>query len=141
MIVSEAFGGAPNAAAVSSYETSSGGSLSVVRGSVPDVQTAACWIVITNNGRYVYTTSTGSGSVSRYQLASNGSLGLINSVAASTGPNSAPIDMALNNSSRFLYVHTAGGRGELSVETDGSLTPLGLNGGLPFSAQGTGAAN
>jgi 6-phosphogluconolactonase (cycloisomerase 2 family) len=141
LIVSEAFGGAPNAAAVSSYETSSGGSLSVVSGSVPDFQTAACWIVITNNGRYVYTTNTGSGSVSSYQLASNGSLSLIDSVAASTGPNSAPIDMALNNSSRFLYVHAAGLQAVASfrVETDGSLTPLGLNGGLPFGAQGIAA--
>jgi 6-phosphogluconolactonase len=63
LIVSEAFGGAPDQAAVSSYGASAAG-LSVISGSVPDLQTAACWIVITNSGRYVYTTNTGSSSVS-----------------------------------------------------------------------------
>src|SRR5829696_2951202 len=59
LIVSEAFGGAPNASAVSSYTAALSGTLSVVSGSVPDLQTASCWIVITNSGRYVYTTNTG----------------------------------------------------------------------------------
>jgi 6-phosphogluconolactonase len=72
LIVSEATGGAPNAAAVSSYSASLSGTLTVVSGSVPDFQTAACWIVITNSGRYVYTTNTGSGAVSSYTLASDG---------------------------------------------------------------------
>lgn len=41
LIVSEAFGGAPNASAVSSYTAAVGGVLNVVRESVPDFQTAA----------------------------------------------------------------------------------------------------
>jgi len=141
LIVSEAFGGAPNAAAVSSYTTALSGMLSVVSGSVPDFQTAACWIVITNNGRYVYTTNTGTGVVSSYTLASSGTLTLLESVAANIGAMSAPIDMALNNSSRYLYVHAAGLQTveAFRVETDGSLTPIGSVGGLPFAAQGIAA--
>jgi len=140
LIVSEAFGGAPNAAAVSSYNAALSGMLSVVSGSVPDFQTAACWIVITNSGRYVYTTNTGSGSVSSYTL-SNGALTLLSSVAASLGATSAPIDIALNNSSRYLYVHAAGLQTveAFRVETDGSLSPIGSVGGLPFGAQGIAA--
>lgn len=141
LIVSEAFGGAPNAAAVSSYSTALSGMLDVVSGSVPDLQTAACWIVITNNGRYVFTTNTGSGSVSSYTLAANGSLSLLNSVAASTGAMSAPIDMALNNGSRYLYVLAAGLQTveAFRVEANGSLTPIGSAGGLPFGIQGIAA--
>jgi 6-phosphogluconolactonase (cycloisomerase 2 family) len=141
LIVSEAMGGTPNAAAVSSYDSALSGMLSVVSGSVPDLQTAACWIVITNSGRYVYTTNTGSGSVSSYTLAANGALTLLSSVAASLGATSAPIDMALNNSSRYLYVHAAGLQtvAALRVETDGSLSPIGSAGGLPFGAQGIAA--
>jgi 6-phosphogluconolactonase len=141
LIVSEASGGVPNAAAVSSYTASLSGILSVVSGSVPDFQTAACWIVITNNGRYVYTTNTGSGVVSSYTLASNGALTLLNSTAASPGPTSFPIDMALNNSSRYLYVIAAGLQTveAFRVETDGSLTPIGSVGGLPFGIQGIAA--
>ncbi|HKG80517.1 MAG TPA: beta-propeller fold lactonase family protein, partial [Pyrinomonadaceae bacterium] len=141
VIVSEAFGGAPNAAAVSSYTATLSGTLDVVSGSVPDFQTAACWIVITNSGRYVYTSNTGSGAVSSYALVSSGELTLLNSVAANTGAMSFPIDMALNNSSRYLYVHAAGLQSveAFRVETDGSLTPIGTVGGLPFGAQGIAA--
>jgi 6-phosphogluconolactonase len=141
LIVSEAMGGAPNAAAVSSYTAALSGLLSVVSGSVPDFQTAACWIVITNSGRYVYTTNTGSGVVSSYTLASNGSLTLLNSTAANTGAMSFPIDMALNNSSRYLYLIAAGLQTveAFRVEADGSLTPIGSVGGLPFGIQGIAA--
>lgn len=141
VVVSEAFGGTPNAAAVSSYSAALSGMLSVVSGSVPDMQTAACWIVITNSGRYVYTTNTGSGSVSNYALDSGGTLTLLNSVAANIGAMSAPIDMALSNSGRFLYVHAAGLQTvqAFRVETDGSLTAIGSVGGLPFAAQGIAA--
>jgi len=141
LIVSEAMGGAPNAAAVSSYTAALSGMLSVVSGSVPDFQTAACWIVITNSGRYVYTTNTGSGVVSSYTLDASGTLTLLNSVAANLGAMSFPIDMALNNSSRYLYVHAAGLQTveAFRVETDGSLTPIGSVGGLPFGAQGIAA--
>lgn len=141
LIVSEAFGGAPNASAVSSYNAALSVMLSAVSDSVPDFQTAACWIVITNNGRYVYTTNTASGSVSSYELASSGVLTLSNSVAANTGAMSSPIDMALNNGGRFLYVHAAGQQTVqgFRVEADGTLTPIGSAGGLPFGAQGIAA--
>ena len=43
--VSEAFGGAPGASAVSSYRVGVHGSLETISPSVPDRQTAACWIV------------------------------------------------------------------------------------------------
>ena len=139
LIVSEAMGGVPNAAAVSSYNA--GPMLSVVSGSVRDFQTAACWIVITNSGRYVYTTNTGSGAVSSFTLGSNGALTLLNSAAASLGPTSFAIDMALNNGSRYLYLIAAGLQTveAFRVETDGSLTPIGSVGGLPFGAQGIAA--
>ena len=141
LIVSEAFGGAPNASAVSSYSGALSGMLSVESDSVPDFQTAACWIVITNSGRYVYTSNTGSGSVSSYKLTSSGALTLLSSVAANTGAMSSPIDMALNSGSRYLYVHAAGQQTVqgFRVEANGSLTPIGSVGGLPFGAQGIAA--
>jgi 6-phosphogluconolactonase (cycloisomerase 2 family) len=141
LIVSEAVGGAPNASAVSSYIAALNGTLDVVSASVPDMQTAACWIVITNSGRYVYTTNTGSGVASSYTLDANGTLTLLNSVAANLGATSFPIDMALNNSSRYLYVHAAGLQTveAFSVAPDGSLTSIDSAGGLPLGAQGIAA--
>jgi putative transposase len=51
LIVSEAFGGAVDASAVSSYHLAPTGALTVVTGSAPTHQTAACWIATTPPGR------------------------------------------------------------------------------------------
>jgi 6-phosphogluconolactonase len=142
LVVSEAFGGAANGSATSSYSAGDDGVLSVVSGSVPNSQTAACWVVITNNGHTAFVSNTGSGTISSYDLTSNdGTLTLINSVAGDTGADSAPIDMALNVSSRFLYAHAGGSQAVVSfrVEHDGSLTLIDTDGGLPLGAQGIAA--
>jgi 6-phosphogluconolactonase (cycloisomerase 2 family) len=54
---------------------------------------------------------------------------------------SFPIDMALNNSSRYLYVISAGFQTveAFRVDPDGSLTSIGSVGGLPFGIQGIAA--
>ena len=141
LIVSEAFGGAPNQSAVSSYHLKADGTLDVTSGSIPDTQTAACWIVIANRGRTVFTTNTGSGTVSSYEVHSGGVLSLANAVAADLGTGSSPIDMALEKNGRFLYVHAAGAQAIklLRVGSDGGLTLLSSTGGLPLGAQGIAA--
>lgn len=142
LVVSEAAGGVPNASSASSYRAADDGMLSVVSGSVPNSQTASCWVVITNNGHSVFVSNTGSGTISSYDLTSNdGTLSLINPVAADEGPDSALRDMALNISSHFLYVQAAGGQEVRSfrVENDGSLTLIDTDAGLPFGAQGIAA--
>ena len=53
-IVTEAAGGAPNASTVSSYWT--GASTALVSGPVNANQTAACWAVVTSDGKYAYVT-------------------------------------------------------------------------------------
>lgn len=108
LIASEAFGGTANASAVSSYTLKNDGVLSLRSGSVPDFQSAACWIVVTKNGKFAYTSNTGSNSISSYRVGRNGTLTLLSAVAASTG--AAPIDMALNRNSKFLYVLNATAR-------------------------------
>lgn len=140
LIVSEAFGGTPGASAVSSYDFNDGAP-SLISGSVGTNQTAACWIVVTRNGRYAYTTNTGSGSISGYRIAPGGQLELLDGdgVTASTG--AAPIDMALTRGSRFLYSLDSGALqiSGFAINADGSLTPLGATGGLPSGANGLAA--
>jgi len=142
LVVSEAFGGTPNGSAASSYSAGEDGTLNVISGSVPNSQTASCWVVVTNDGHSAFVSNTGSGTISSYGLASNdGTLSLINSVAGNTGAGSAPIDMALNVSSHFLYVLAGGLQSVVSfrVEHDGSLTMIDTDGGLPLGAQGIAA--
>ena len=126
-------------AAASSYSAGNDGVLNVVSGSVANSQTAPCWVVIANNGHSAFVSNTASGTISSYDLTSNdGTVTLINSVAGDTGANSAPIDMALNVSSKFLCVLEGGTQSVASfrVEHDGSLTLINTIGGLPLGAQG-----
>jgi 6-phosphogluconolactonase len=142
LIVSEAFGGTPNQSAASSYSASEDGVLSVISGSVPNSQTASCWVVTTNNGKSAFVSNTASSTISSYHIgAGNGELTLVNSVAADTGANSAPIDMALNNSSHFLFVLLGGSQAVASyrVERDGTLTLIDTEAGLPLGTQGIAA--
>jgi 6-phosphogluconolactonase (cycloisomerase 2 family) len=142
LIVSEAFGGAPNQSTLSSYAAPENGILSVISGSVPDLQTAACWVVTTNNGKLAFASNTGSGNVSSYRVSGeDGTLTLVNSVAGDTGAGSGPIDMALNNSSRFLYVLGGASQSVASfrVERNGNLTSIDSDGGLPLGTQGIAA--
>ena len=133
LIVSNATGGAAGASSVSSYRFTGAATLAPIGTAVADTQSAACWIALSGNGRYAYTTNTGSGTISSYRLARDGSLALDNPVAAS--PGAGPIDMVqthgtlftLNNGSHTVTAHTIHTDGSLT--TDGQLTvPAGVVG-------------
>jgi 6-phosphogluconolactonase (cycloisomerase 2 family) len=143
LIVSEAFGGNAGVSAVSSYDVSGAGDLDVITASAGSNQTAACWIVVTNDGRFTYTTNTGSGSISRYSIGSDGSLTLLDADGRTgvTGDGSSPIDMSLSVNSRYLYTLNTGTHtiSAFEVESDGSLTPIPGVGGLPGPSVGLAA--
>lgn len=81
--------------------------------------------------------NTGSGTISSYNIDSNGMLTLANAVAADLGSKTAPRDMALSVNGRILFVQTEGGQSVavFHVENNGALTPIDTAGGLPFGAQ------
>jgi 6-phosphogluconolactonase (cycloisomerase 2 family) len=101
-------------------------------------ETAACWVVVTPNGRFVYTTNTGSASVSGYRVGHDGSLQLLDpdGVAATTG--AGPIDANISRNGRYLYTLNSGSGsiGAFRIGADGSLTTLGETAGLPVGANG-----
>ena len=75
LIVSEAAGGGAGASTVSSYGVNSHtGLISVISPSVATMQTAACWISVTDDGRYAYSSNTGSGTVTGFRVDRNGTL-------------------------------------------------------------------
>jgi 6-phosphogluconolactonase (cycloisomerase 2 family) len=119
-IISEAFGGAADASAVSSYALNNG-ALDVISASVPTSQTAACWVAISKNGNYAYAANTGSGSISSYQISKHGEITLLEAQAGL--PGGAAIDLAVSNNGRYLF-SLAGGVNTISVfriQGDGSL--------------------
>jgi len=143
LFVSEAFGGAPDASAVSSYRVNADGTLHLVSPSVPTHQTAACWVVVTENGRFAYTSNTGSGSISGYEIDDDGALTLLNADGrtADTGAGSAPTDLALSENGRFLFVLNSGTHniGAFRIRANGQLHPVAATGGLPAGANGLAA--
>ncbi len=138
LIVSEAFGGAPGASTLSSYAVGSDGALTTISASIPDNQAAACWVAVTKNGRFAYTTNTGDGSISSYSVGHDGSLGLLAQVAGATGAGSTPTDLAQSAGSRALFalLPGTGSVGAFRVAGDGGLSPVDQVGGLPASAVG-----
>jgi 6-phosphogluconolactonase len=140
LIVSEAFGGAPGRAATSSYRVSDDGNLDVISPSIRDFQTAACWVVLSKGDRFAYVTNTGSHVIAGYSISGDGTLRLLSpdGVTAATGAGTNPIDMALTNNGRLLYVHLAGTRSIAGyrIEPNGGLTRVSMVDGLPVGAQG-----
>jgi 6-phosphogluconolactonase (cycloisomerase 2 family) len=141
LIVSEAFGGAAGASAVSSYRIGRRGGLHVVSPSVPTTETAACWIAVSGNDRFAYSTNAGSASITGYAIRHDGALERLaaDGVTATTG--TGPSDLAFGAEGRFLFVRN-GGSNSISAyawRRDGSLMPLAGATGLPAGANGIAA--
>ena len=102
----------PNA--LSSYRVLESGALEVISGSVPTNQGATCWVSVTPDGRFAYTSNAGTGTISLFHVARDGVLMLIESVPTTPGMNGAPIDSAIDPCGEFLYVLN-GAQGSISV--------------------------
>src|SRR3954452_12270235 len=124
LVVTEAFGGAVGQAAASSYSFKHPGKLAPVSGSVADSRSEVCWAAVTGDGRFAYVTNFGDGTISSYAVGGDGSLQLIDAVAAATRLGEKGIrDEAITRDGRYLYAidtdaqkvfgWTIGSRGEL----------------------------
>jgi 6-phosphogluconolactonase len=140
LFVSEAFGGAPDASALSSYDIDRDGALATISPSIATTETAACWVVVTPNGRFAYVTNTGSGSISGYAIDFDGTVELLDADGRTgvTGDGSTPIDMAITDDGGVLYSLNPGNGtiGVFRILRDGSLRARPFASGLPASANG-----
>ena len=107
LFVSNAHNGA-GAGTVSAFRDSAHGTLTSI-GSSPfaDNQTAPCWVEITQDGRFLFTTNTASGTVSRYSIAPGGALRLLGSTPV-RGTGAGVVDARLSPDGQFLYVDEIG---------------------------------
>lgn len=143
LLISEAAGGAVDASSVSSYTVTDDGMLKVISPAVATTETAACWVVITRNGRFAYVSNTGSGSLTAYRVARNGSIALrdADGRTGDTGTGSGPLDIAFTNNDRFIYTLNNGTRnlGAFRVQANGALVAISGAKGLPIGANGLAA--
>lgn len=139
-LVSEAAGGAANQSTLSCYAIDAAGNVTTLDGPDPTHQTAACWVVTTEDGSLVYTTNAGSGSVSGFRVDPAGQLDLLSpdGISGVTGAESSPSDLALSRNSRFLYVLEGGSHtiSSYRIQKDGSLSQVDEENGLPAGTVG-----
>jgi 6-phosphogluconolactonase (cycloisomerase 2 family) len=107
MIVADAAGGPNLTGAATAYRLHDG-TLSVINGPVPDHQIAPCWMVITRDGEFAYTSNADSQSISGYGIdEDNGTIHLLNratGITATTPAGTFPLEEGLSSDSRYLYV-------------------------------------
>jgi 6-phosphogluconolactonase len=104
LYVSNAHGGAGNGS-VSAFSVNPNAKLKPIDGSpYADAQTAPCWVEISHDGRYLFAVNTGSTTISRYRISSNGGLRLIGSTPFGSGTGIRPFDARLDVSGDNLYV-------------------------------------
>jgi 6-phosphogluconolactonase (cycloisomerase 2 family) len=142
VIVTEAFGGAEGKAAASSYAVS-GGRLAPVSASIADTRSEVCWAAATRDGRFVYVTNFGDGTISSYTVGEDGSLELLEAVAATTRLGEAGIrDEAITSDGRFLYAIDADAQRVFgwTIGDGGRLEPVGEFEGVPATVAGLAAS-
>lgn len=107
LLVSEA-----GANALSSYTVNHDGTLSVISSSVPNFQMATCWVSLSQNRRFAYTSNAGGHTITTYDIEFNGLLRVSNIIYSTKDGTGAPIDNGVCSS--YLFVLN-GNEGSLSV--------------------------
>lgn len=138
----------------SSYRVEQDGTLTVVSGSVPTTESAACWVATnsTDDPGYAYVANTISGSISGFIIDESGALSLLNADGhtAVAIDSHAVIDLVSSADGRFLYVLTGGFSvtsnapvtcnpmtiSAYRIESNGNLTSIPGPGGLAPGTQG-----
>lgn len=153
LIIDDGFGvgGSPPLGAVTAYQLTHG-TISVINGPVIDNQIAPCWMVITRDGRFAYTSNADSHTISGFRIQANGAISLLNADGAtgSTPADTFPLEEGLSRDGRYLYVLDSRlllsppGAATISgfqIHHNGSLTPVidPAQFTLPFSAIGLAA--
>ena len=142
LVVTEAFRAEKGAAAASSYRVN-GDVVTPVTASVGNGRSEICWAVISNDGRFAFTTNFADGAVSRYAIAADGSLSLEDAAAGLTTDGQPGLrDEDLSDDGAFLYAIDAD-QGRIvgwSVNDDGRLSMLGAWEGVPTTVAGLAAS-
>lgn len=134
LVVSEAGAGG----GASTYQSDKDGSLTRISSMVMTGQRAACWAVMSKNGHFGYVTNAGTGNISGFAMAQDGSATLLDADGETAFTGGNPTDVAVSNNGQFLYalVNRNNAIAAFTIEADGSLTPLPFLEGTPGNFAG-----
>lgn len=109
---------------LTSYQLDAGGTLTLITPSISTGGHAPCWVIITADGRFAYTTNSGSNFLAGFAVDRAGHLAALTPgvPTGQTGVGSSPIDLD-RVGSRFLYTLEAGtgAIGTFVINADGTL--------------------
>jgi hypothetical protein len=119
---------------LSTWSFAADGTLLPVAHAPSNGQVALCWLA--EVGGHLYTTNTGSATVTGYDEAADGTLTLLDADGVTATTDAGPIDLAGTVDGRFLYELNgkAGTAGIYAVASDGGLTRTGTVTGLPVNS-------
>ncbi len=124
LVVTEAFRAEKGAAAASSYRVD-GDTITPGTASVGNGRSEICWAVISNDGRYAFTTNFADGAVSRYAIGMDGGLTLEDATAGITEDGRPGLrDEDLSDDGRFLYAIDADQGQIVAWSVDGAQPPF-----------------
>jgi 6-phosphogluconolactonase (cycloisomerase 2 family) len=126
LLTTENFGGAPGQGGLASYAIDTRtGALTALSPTVANGESDTCWVAITPNGRFAFTSSFGDdGGISSYRVAPNGALTLLEGEAATVGSGSS--DVAMSADGQFLFVKNSlkATVTTFRIGDDGTLRPI-----------------
>jgi len=109
---------------LTSYSLALSGSLTPITASISTSGSAACWVIITSDGRFAYTTNAGSNSIAGFAITSGGQLSALipGAPTINVDAGASPIDLD-QVGGRLLYVLEAGKGtiGSFKIADDGTL--------------------
>ena len=135
--------GAANGSTISSFNVNSGASITPISSAVPTQAAGNCWLAITPNGKWVYTSNSGSDSISGFSVAQNGVLTPIGGAVVAANPaGSHNVDIAISADGKFVYTQNSntGTVGVFSIQSNGTLQEDESISGLPKMAGVNGIA-
>ena len=120
---------------VSSYSLGANGAYTAISANVPTQGVLTCWVIATPNGKYLFTSNTGSANISGFSISATGALTPIGSTVVFTFPaGTSNLDLATSSDGRFLFTIESGGAiGAFSIGAGGQLRSIGGVEGLPQS--------
>lgn len=109
LVVSEAAGTATSGGSTCSSYVFKGKSTvpALVSAAVPTTQGAACWVVVSPDGRYAFSANAASSSISSFQVERGGALTLLAGQAA-VMPGAGALDMAISPDGSQLNIFASG---------------------------------
>ena len=122
---------------LTSYNIGDNGTVRVLSGSMPTFGNAPCWVAVSQDGKYAYTSNAHGGTISGFTVSTTGMLNLFSSVSARTAVPT--LDLALSNDGKFLFAINGNSISGYLVYPDGSLSNITSVNNLPNSITGLAA--